>query len=207
MKKIKVSEVFTSIQGESSYQGIPFFFIRLSGCNLKCEYCDTKEIINKEIEYTIDELIKKVKISKLGHVQITGGEPLLQVNAFFLIDTLVKNDLTVLVETNGSIDFSSLNKNAVVIMDIKTPSSGMEKHFDQKNLENLKVNDEIKFVIKDREDYNWIKKKLSEYDLTENVIFSPVHGVLEPLTLANWIIEDNLKVKLQIQLHKYLGLK
>jgi 7-carboxy-7-deazaguanine synthase len=174
---------------------------------LECEYCDTKEIINNEIEYTIDELIKKAKSSKLGFVQITGGEPLLQENAFVLIDTLIKNNFTVLVETNGSIDFTGLNQCAIVIMDIKTPSSGMEKHFDQKNLKNLKDGNEVKFVIMDREDYNWAKKKIAEYNLRENVIFSPVHGVLEPVTLANWVIEDKLKVKLQIQLHKYLGLK
>ena len=207
MKKIKVSEIFTSIQGESSYQGIPFFFIRLSGCNLDCKYCDTKEILNKEIEYSVEDLVEEAKKSKLDHVQITGGEPLLQKNTVDLVDSLIKNEFTVLVETNGSIEITGLNKKAVVIMDIKTPSSGMERHFDPNNLKSINDKDEMKFVITDRDDYEWAKKKIVEYGLSENVMFSPVHEVLEPGTLAKWIIEDGLEVRLQIQLHKYLGLK
>ena len=207
MKKIKISEIFTSIQGESSYQGIPFFFIRLSGCNLDCKYCDTKDILNREIDYTVNDLVNEAKNSKLDHVQITGGEPLLQKNVFILIDDLIRNNFTVVVETNGSVDISALNKNAIIIMDIKTPSSGMTEHFDPVNLKSIKDKDEIKFVIMDRDDFTWAKKKITEYNLNKNIIFSPVHGVLEPEVLAKWIIEDKLEVRLQIQLHKYLGLK
>jgi len=206
MKKIKVSEIFTSIQGESSYQGIPFFFIRLSGCNLSCTYCDTRDILEKGEYFNIDEIVNLASKSKLKHVEITGGEPLLQNNVYELIDMLIENDFCVLVETNGSRDISKLNKNVIVVMDIKCPSSGMADYFLEENLEFLKDNDEVKFVMSKRDDYDWAKKKILQLKVG-NIIFSPVYKVLDVESLAKWIIEDKLHVRLQIQLHKYLNLK
>ena len=207
MKKIKISEMFSSIQGESSFQGIPFFFIRLSGCNLKCLYCDTKDIVNIENIYSVPELINAAKNSGLKHVEITGGEPLLQENVYELIDELVKHEYTVLIETNGTVNISKVNKKVILIMDIKTPSSGMSEYFAEENIKYLKKNDEVKFVISNNDDYLWSVKKIEKYSLKNNIIFSPVHGILEPEALAGWILKDKLNVKLQIQLHKYLNLK
>lgn len=207
MKKIKVSEVFSSIQGESSFQGIPFFFIRLSACNLKCFYCDTTDIVDIENIYNVNELVDLAEKSGLKHVEITGGEPLLQDNVYTLIDNLIEGKYTVLIETNGTIDISNVNGKAVIIMDIKTPSSGMVKYFIEDNIKFLKKNDEVKFVVSNREDYLWSVERIREYSLKNNIIFSPVYKVLEPGILAEWILQDRINVKLQIQLHKYLKLK
>jgi 7-carboxy-7-deazaguanine synthase len=223
---MKVCEIFKSIQGESSYAGLPCVFIRLSGCNLRCRYCDTQYAWEGGGEMPLDEIIGMVKgfcgpplpppaasgggaatASSCGRlVEVTGGEPLMQEGALELIDRLVYEGMKVLVETNGSMDIRWAHKSAVIIMDIKTPSSGVSDKMRFSNIECLKPFDEVKFVIADRADYEWSKKTADKYFLTGRceALFSPVNGVLAPDVLAGWIIADGLDVRLNVQLHKYI---
>jgi 7-carboxy-7-deazaguanine synthase len=203
---MKVCEIFISIQGESSYAGIPFVFVRLSGCNLRCLYCDTTYAYEEGIEMSVNEVFEKVSSFGIKFVEITGGEPLLQKESLLLIKRLLDNNYNVLVETNGSVSIKDVDSRAVIIMDIKTPKSGM---FDKMNLDNLKYlkdDDEIKFVLTDREDYEWTKNFIYEYGLINkcNILLSPVYGILSPEKLAGWILEDRLPVRLNLQIHKYI---
>lgn len=203
---MKVCEIFSSIQGESSYAGIPCTFIRLSGCNLRCTYCDTTYAYEEGSEMTVEEVMAEVRRSGLGLVEITGGEPLLQGEVSQLIERLVNDGYRVLVETNGSVDISNLNKEVIVIMDIKTPGSGMASEVLLSNLSVLKREDEVKFVLCSREDYEWAKEFIKKHSLTERctILFSPAFGVLDPERLSRWIIEDRLNVRLNLQIHKYI---
>ena len=203
---MKVCEIFLSIQGESSYVGIPFVFVRLSGCNLRCFYCDTTYAYEEGIEMSVSEVIEKVSSFGIKFVEITGGEPLLQKESLLLIKRLLDDNYNVLVETNGSVGIKDVDSRAIIILDIKTPKSGM---FDKMNLDNLKYikdDDEIKFVLTDREDYEWAKKFIYEYNLINkcNILFSPVYGILSPEKLVEWILEDRLPIRLNLQIHKYL---
>ncbi len=204
---MNVSEIFTSIQGESSYAGLPCVFIRLSGCNLRCNYCDTTYAYDGSFELTIDEIIDQVNNSKIRLVEITGGEPLLQEESKELMSSLIDKDYKVLIETNGSIDIKGVSNDAVIIMDIKTPSSGMSDSMRLSNIDLLKRSDEVKFVISNRNDYDWAVDITRKYSLTDRckVLFSPVFGVLNPELLARWMIEDSLNVRLNLQLHKYVS--
>jgi 7-carboxy-7-deazaguanine synthase len=212
---MKVCEIFKSIQGESSHAGLPCVFVRLTGCNLRCRYCDTTYAYDEGDEMTLDEIIVKVKGFGGRLVEVTGGEPLMQhEGALELVDRLVYEGMRVLVETNGSLDIAWLHKSAVIIMDLKTPSSGVSDRMRFSNIECLKPFDEVKFVIADRADYEWSKKTVERYFLTERcgVLFSPVNidaggrtpGALALDVLAKWMILDNLDVRLNIQLHKYI---
>lgn len=204
---MKVCEIFASIQGESSYVGLPCVFIRLSGCNLRCSYCDTSYSYDEGTEISEEEIYKKIKNFGIGLIEITGGEPLLQSNAVLpFIDTLIKDGLKVLIETNGSLDIKSVNPQAVIIMDIKTPGSGMHERMLLENLDFIKKDDEIKFVLTNRKDYEWARKFIETYKLLNRckVLFSPTYKLLPPNLLAHWIIEDKLPVRLNIQLHKYI---
>ncbi|MEW6107614.1 MAG: radical SAM protein [Nitrospirota bacterium] len=204
---MKVCEIFTSIQGESSYAGLPCTFIRLTGCNLRCSYCDTKYAYDAGIEMTIDEITDQVLSAGVRLVEITGGEPLLQEKeTLSLISNLIKKEFKVLIETNGSASIRDIDKQAVIILDIKTPGSGMSEKMDFSNLGYIKPSDEIKFVICDRADYDWSKKIISEHNLNKKceILFSPVYAKLNPLFLARWIIEDRLDVRLNLQIHKYI---
>lgn len=204
---MKVCEIFASIQGESSYVGLPCVFIRLSGCNLRCSYCDTSYSYDEGTEISEEEIYKKIKNYGIGLIEITGGEPLLQSNAVLpFIDTLIKDGLKVLIETNGSLDIKSVNPQAVIIMDIKTPGSGMHERMLLENLDFIKKDDEIKFVLTNRKDYEWARKFIETYKLLNRckVLFSPTYKLLPPNLLAHWIIEDKLPVRLNIQLHKYI---
>jgi 7-carboxy-7-deazaguanine synthase len=203
---MKVCEIFSSIQGESSFAGIPCAFIRLTGCNLRCSYCDTSYAYYEGQELTVDDVIREVQRTGINLVEITGGEPLLQNESHLLIKRLIDEGYTVLVETNGSQDIKKIAKKAIVILDIKTPGSGMSKEMDFTNLDYIKSSDEIKFVITNREDYEWSKDIIQKYKLMEkcNLLFSPAFGILPPENLAKWIIGDKLKIRFNLQLHKYI---
>jgi len=204
---MKICEMFTSIQGESSYAGQPCTFIRLAGCNLRCSYCDTQYAFDEGYETDIDTILAYVKKAGLPLVEITGGEPLLQSQGLqVLTGSLLDNGYRVLLETNGSLSIRELDMRLVIILDLKTPGSGMAEKNDFRNLEYLKASDEIKFVIGDRKDYEWAKEILERYDLGNRhiLLFSPIVSLLQPRRLTEWIIEDRLPVRLNLQLHKYI---
>jgi len=203
---MKINEIFKSIQGESSFAGLPTLFVRLTGCNLRCQWCDTKYAYDEAVDLTVDEVIGRVNAFGLQFVQITGGEPLLQGDVYELMDRLLISGYKVSLETNGSMDLSSVDTRVVKIIDIKCPSSGESGQMYFNNLNYLLKSDEIKFVIKDRDDYNWAKGIIDRYNLIErcNILISPVYGEIEPREMAEWILEDNLNVRLQIQLHKLI---
>jgi len=203
---MKVSEIFTSIQGESSYAGIPCTFVRLTGCNLRCSYCDTSYAFYKGEKFSEDEIIREVRHAGIKLVEITGGEPLLQNEVYSLMKRLFDEGYKVLIETNGSQSIKGVDKRAIVILDIKTPGSGMSKEMDFLNLDFIKSSDEIKFVITDRKDYEWSKEIIQTHRLMEkcHLLFSPAFGILPPENLARWMIEDRLNYRLNLQVHKYI---
>ncbi len=203
---LRVNEIFYSIQGESSFSGIPFIFVRLTGCNLRCSYCDTKYAYEEGKELTVKQILKEIKKFKCRYVEITGGEPLLQDETPFLVDSLIDKGFNVLVETNGTKDISVISDKATIIMDIKCPSSGEVNKVDWENIKRLDKKDEVKFVIAEKSDYDWAKEIITEKNLTYKlgVLLSPVKEKLDPAVLAEWILKDNLKVRFQLQLHKIL---
>ncbi len=205
-KTLRVCETFLSIQGESTFSGLPCFFIRLSNCNLRCRYCDTRYAYEEEgFCETIGSLVSMALETNLRLVEITGGEPLLQENSLNLIRELCDRDFTVLVETNGSMNIDPIDPRAVVILDIKTPGSGFSDYMDFENLTRLRAHDEVKFVITDRADYEWAKEILHRYKLIgDRILFSPAMGYIEPQKLSEWIIMDRLNVRLNLQLHRYI---
>lgn len=204
---LKVNEIYYSIQGESSKAGLPCVFIRLTYCNLRCSYCDTEHAFYEGKEISIDEIVKEVKKYGCKLVEITGGEPLVQrKDCLELMKQLSDEGFDVMIETGGSLPIKDIDKRVMIIMDLKCPSSGMMKKNLYENIDFLKHTDEVKFVIGDREDYEWSKEQIKMYSLTEksNVLFSVVFGKLDPVTLVNWIIKDNLNVRFQLQMHKYI---
>jgi 7-carboxy-7-deazaguanine synthase len=205
---LKVNEIFYSIQGESSYAGRPCVFVRLTGCNLRCSYCDTRYAYEEGKYLDIEEIIKGVMSYRCMLVEITGGEPLMQKDTPLLIQKLLDMGFEVLLETNGSMDISVIDDRCVKILDIKCPSSGEAKRNYLDNLKRLQPKDEIKFAIGSREDYDYAKKILSFIDRADGnskpPLFSPVHGRLNPELLAQWILADHLDVRMQIQLHKII---
>ena len=203
---MKVCEIFTGIQGESSHAGMPCTFIRFSGCNLRCVYCDTAYAYDAGMELSEDEIVNEVSLVGVNLVEITGGEPLLQEGVLHLIERLLNDGHKVLVETNGTVSIKEMDPRAVVILDIKTPGSGMAAETDPGNLDYLKPTDEAKFVLVDRDDYEWAKEFVSSRSLKGKcmVLFSPAFGFLSPETLAGWMLEDRLDVRLNLQLHKYI---
>ncbi len=204
---LSVTEIFLSIQGESTYAGLPCIFIRLSGCNLRCSYCDSTYTYGEGTDYTIDKILEEVtSYAPIKLVEITGGEPLLQNDVYELISDLRDRDYSILLETNGTIDIAHVPYYVTSIVDVKCPSSGCSDCFVLSNLHEIhKDHDEIKFVLSDKQDYQWALAFLEKYHLWEHkILFSCVHGSLEPSTLAEWIIQDKIPVRLQIQLHKLL---
>lgn len=203
---MKICEIFTSIQGESSYAGLPCTFIRLTGCNLRCAYCDTTYSYAEGSERSTEEIMSVVRDSGAKLVEITGGEPLLQEDVYPLIAILLDSGYTVLVETNGSMSIRKIDRRVVRILDIKTPGSGMSGEMDFSNLAHLTHSDEIKFVLTGRADYEWAKEIMSNYALGEkcHILLSPAFGNLSPEQLAGWILEDRLDVRLNLQLHTYI---
>jgi 7-carboxy-7-deazaguanine synthase len=204
---MKVCEIFKSIQGESTYSGLPCTFIRLSGCNLKCTYCDTGYAFNNWVEMSVDEIINQVKMAGVKLIEITGGEPLMQKEETEnLIKCLLDADYEVLIETNGSISIKGIDKRATIILDVKTPGSGMTHGVNFPNFDYIKQTDELKFVLCSREDYEWSKNIITKYKLEDRcrILFSPAFGLLPSKNLAGWIIEDRLHVRLNLQIHKYI---
>lgn len=204
---LKINEIFHSIQGESTKAGLPCVFVRLTYCNIRCVYCDTEYAFYEGVDKSIDEIIDKVKSYGCNLVEITGGEPLVQENVHVLMSMLCDLGYEVMLETGGSLPIENVDKRVKVIMDLKTPHSRMEKKNRYENIQHLKPNDEVKFVIGSREDYEWSKEILSKYGLVkkvEQVLFSPVFDKVENIELANWILEDKLSVRFQLQMHKYI---
>jgi 7-carboxy-7-deazaguanine synthase len=203
---MKINEIYRSIQGESSYTGLPCVFVRLTYCNLRCSYCDTEYAFYEGQNYTVDEAVQEVLGYQCPLVEITGGEPLLQKEVYPMMDRLVGHGCTVLLETSGSIDVDNVNPAVVKIMDLKCPSSGECERNLYTNLDKLQPRDEIKFVIGTREDYLWTKKILEEHRLTERfpVLLSTVFNQIQPRQIVEWLLEDNLNVRFQLQAHKYI---
>jgi len=202
-----VNEIFNSIQGESIYAGLPCTFIRLTGCNLRCSYCDTEYAYNEGTSLTITDIIDKVSGYECPLVEITGGEPLLQNETPQLIINLIENNYIVLLETNGTIGISHIDERCIKIVDIKCPASGESGKNILDNLNRLNVKDQVKFVISNHEDYEYAKdiiKQIPGGFLRENILFSPVSGKIEFSDLANRILEDKLMVRFHIQLHKII---
>ncbi|MFQ5441259.1 MAG: 7-carboxy-7-deazaguanine synthase QueE [Thermodesulfobacteriota bacterium] len=203
-----VSEIFLSIQGESTYAGLPCAFVRLAGCNLSCDWCDTSYARAGEgaEDMTVDGIVGEVERFNCRLVEITGGEPLLQEESGGLAVRLLDRGYTVLIETNGSVDMKGLDARVIKIVDIKCPSSGHSGSFKVENLSSITPLDEIKFVIADRTDYEFAKRCLAELieDRTDKVLFAPVRPGLAPGELADWILKDVLRVRLQLQLHAYI---
>lgn len=203
--KLKVHEIFYSIQGETTTSGFPSLFIRLAGCNLNCSWCDTPKAKEGGREMDVDSIIDEVNKNRpFHHVTLTGGEPLLQDGAIHLLQRLSEEGYTTQVETNGTVVFGTIPDNVRIITDIKTPSSGEENSFNEENIKYLRKEDEVKFVIGMMEDYefakSFIKTKLKGVESVINL--SPAAGMMEPWVLANLIIKDRLNVRLNIQLHK-----
>jgi 7-carboxy-7-deazaguanine synthase len=205
---LKVNEIFYSIQGESSYAGLSCVFVRLTGCNLRCSYCDTRYAYEEGKDLEIGEIIDRVTSYRCRLVEITGGEPLIQKETPHLIYQLVEKGFEVLLETNGSLNISLVDGRCIKIVDIKCPSSGQEKKNDLENLKRLSVKDEIKFVIGSREDYLYAQNIMSLIKKSNLKIkpplFSPLYSRMDPKLLAEWIVADHLDVRLQIQLHKII---
>lgn len=201
-----INEIFYSIQGESSYAGFPCIFIRFTFCNLRCRYCDTSYAFFEGERYTIDEVITKVLKYKTPLVEITGGEPLLQEGVYPLIDKLLFNNKKVLLETNGSLPIDRIDKNVIKIVDFKCPSSNETDKNLFENIYYLNPFDEVKFVISDRIDYEWAKGIIYKYNILDKckVVFSPVFGKIEPKMIVEWILKDQINIKFQLQIHKYI---
>jgi len=202
---MKVNEMFKSIQGEGIYIGVPMFFIRLTGCNLRCEWCDTQYAFYEGEEMSINSIVKSVEDSGLKWVCITGGEPLLQEDVYKLIDTLLRKGYKILLETNGSILIDKLptEDNLVISLDIKTPSSKMEKAMRFENLDYLGPKDFVKFVIMDEKDFEYAKKIIEEYEIDKEIVFQPVGGT-NLKWLAERVVEEGLNVRVLPQLHKII---
>ena len=204
---LKINEIFKSIQGESTFAGLPCTFVRLAGCNLRCTYCDTNYAYYNGEELSDEDIIKKIEEYGVKCVEFTGGEPLLQEETPKLLKTLLDKGYNVLVETNGSICIGCLDKRLNIIMDYKSPKSGMNERMRPKNFEFLKKTDQIKFVVLDESDYQWAKGVIEENGLIEkfdNILISPAYGELSPKSLVTWVLKDNLSVRVQLQIHKYI---
>ncbi len=203
---LKVNEIYYSIQGESTKAGLPCIFIRLTYCNLRCKYCDTEYAFFEGKDLTINEILDEVKKFECNLIEITGGEPLVQLESIDLMKTLCNNGYDVLLETGGSLPIKYIDPRVKIIMDLKCPSSGMLKKNNYENINYIKTEDEIKFVIGSREDYEWSREIINNYRLNNkcSVLFSVVFGELEPVKLVEWILADKLNVRFQLQMHKII---
>ena len=204
--KLKINEIYYSIQGESSYTGLPCIFIRLTYCNLRCTYCDSEYTFHDGNNMSINDILETIKQYSCKLVEVTGGEPLVQKECITLLRKLVDLDYEVLLETSGSLTIKDVPKQVINIIDFKCPSSGMKKKNHWDNINYLKPNDEVKFIIEDREDYEWAKMKIRQYNLNKKskILMSPSYNKIEEKEIVDWILKDNLNVKFQIQLHKII---
>lgn len=203
---LKISEIFFSLQGETNLSGLPTVFIRLTGCPLRCEYCDTAYAFHGGTRMSLEDILAQVGGYRCRHVTVTGGEPLAQKDCLLLLRRLCDAGFTVSLETSGAIDVSGVDARVIKIVDIKTPASGeMAKNL-LSNLQHLSARDQLKWVICDRNDYEWSKQFIQQYALQGKLelLFSPSYQQLEARQLADWILEDRLDVRFQLQLHKQL---
>jgi len=201
---LNITEIFYSLQGEAKEVGIPTVFVRLTGCPLRCNYCDTAYAFKGNNPLSIESIMEQVEKYNTRYVCVTGGEPMAQSNCLILLDTLIEARYKVSMETSGSIDISPVNKKVSVVMDLKTPSSTEQSQNRYENIALLESKDQLKFVIASRSDFDWCCSILESYDILSDVLFSPVYESLKPVDLADWILEKQLNVRLQIQLHKLL---
>ena len=204
---LTINEIFHSIQGESTHAGRPCVFVRLTACDLRCSWCDTPYAFTEGHKVAIEDVVARVKAYECPVVEITGGEPLLQKQVYPLMQRLLDEKLTVMVETGGHLSIEHVPAGVLRIMDVKCPGSGESHRNDWTNMDRLVATDEVKFVLKDRADYEFAKDVVARYGLISRIAavhFSPVHGVLEPRLLAEWILADRLEVRLQLQVHKYI---
>lgn len=204
---LTINEIFHSIQGESTHSGRPCVFVRLTACDLRCTWCDTQYAFTEGSRMSVDEVVEKVGGFGCDLVELTGGEPLLQKDVYPLMDRLLESGRTVMVETGGHLSVSNVPPAVIRILDVKCPGSGESARNHWENLALLTRHDEVKFVIRDRADYQFARDVVARYELvgrTAAVLFSPVHAALTPKTLAGWILEDRLAVRLQLQTHKYI---
>ena len=207
MSQLRITEIFHSLQGEAATVGLPTAFVRLTGCPLRCQYCDTEYAFSGGELIELEEILRQVGTKKVRYVTVTGGEPLAQPDCLGLLQSLCDADYKVSLETSGAIDTSGVDERVSVVLDLKTPGSGELSRNLYDNIALLKPIDQVKFVICNREDYEWAKFKLDEYllrDRVSEVLFSASHGELESVVLAQWILDDGLDVRLQVQLHKLL---
>ena len=206
MPQCRVTEIFYSLQGETRTVGLPTVFVRLTGCPLRCTYCDTGYAFHGGQKMDIADIVRQVASYRPRYVTVTGGEPLVQQSSYALLTALLRLGAEISLETSGAMDITQVDSRVICVVDLKTPASGEESSNNYHNISRLKQHDQVKFVICDRGDYEWACGKLTEYNLSARceVLFSPVHGVLNPSDLADWVIQDNLPVRMQIQLHKYL---
>lgn len=204
---LTVNEIFYSIQGESTRVGRPCVFVRLTACDLRCSWCDTPYAFHEGAKRSLDEVIAEVERYDCPLVEITGGEPLLQDDVYPLMEQLLARGRTVMLETGGHRPITRVPRAVVKIVDVKCPASGEAGRNDWGNLDALAPHDEVKFVIQDRADYEFARDVIARYDLASRsaaVLVSPVHGVLEPRLLSEWMLADHLPARLQLQLHKYI---
>lgn len=204
--RLRITEIFHSLQGETRTVGLPTVFIRLTGCPLRCGYCDTAYAFQGGEWQTLPEVLARVAAYTPHYVTVTGGEPLAQRAALGLLSALCDAGYQVSLETSGALDIAAVDTRVTTVMDIKTPGSGEadKNHFE--NIAHLKPGDQVKFVLCNRADYDWAKATITQHALAQHceLLFSPSHGELNPTQLADWILEDRLPVRMQIQLHKYL---
>jgi len=201
---LNITEIFYSLQGEAKEVGIPTVFVRLTGCPLRCNYCDTAYAFKGNNPLSIQHILDEIAQYNTQYVCVTGGEPMAQSNCLKLLDALIDNDYKVSMETSGSIDIAPVNSKVSIVMDIKTPSSTEEHQNRYENLSILKNKDQLKFVIASRSDFDWCTEMLENNEVESEVLFSPVYESLRPVELADWILEKKLNVRLQVQLHKIL---
>jgi len=203
---LKVNEIYYSIQGESTHVGRPCIFIRLTYCNLRCTYCDTEYAFYEGKNIEIPEIMAEIKQWNCNLVEVTGGEPLFQDECIDLLNELTNQNYEVLLETGGSLSISDVPIEIVKIVDFKCPSSGMEKKNLWSIVNDLQPHDEVKFVIGDREDFDWAKEMLNKYSLNEkcSILFSPTFGKIDPSLIVEWILEGDIPVRMQLQMHKHI---
>jgi 7-carboxy-7-deazaguanine synthase len=204
---LTLNEIFYSVQGESTYAGQRCVFVRLTACDLRCSWCDTPYAFHEGRKHQLDDVVARVDAYDCSLVEVTGGEPLLQEDVYPLMQELLNRGKTVLLETGGHRSTARVPSDVVTILDVKCPGSGEAARMDWENLDRLRPHDEVKFVIKDRADYDYARDVISRYDLRNRaaaIHLSPVHGVMNPRTLSEWVLADNLPVRVQLQLHKYI---
>ena len=204
---VTINEIFYSVQGESTFAGRPCVFVRLTACDLRCSWCDTPYAFHEGKKRSLDEVLSDVERFDCPLVEVTGGEPLLQPGVYPLMERLLETGKTVLLETGGHRSTAKVPHEVVTILDVKCPGSGEADKMDWQNLERLRPHDEVKFVIKDRGDYEYARDVLQRHDLANRVAaihMSPVHGVLDPKTLSEWVLADRMPVRVQLQIHKYI---